>query len=114
MGGETCLKHVMWAMQTGVVVHPNWYPGLTQRSPFEDFQRHLHWHNHHDCPLPCDPLPGAACHTAQPGEECHRHVTFAKQEGVRVRPESYPATLTKDSPFEAFQEWLHHIHHGDC
>lgn len=111
--GDNCYGHVMWALSTGVIVEPKWYPGLSQRSSFEDFQRHLHQRNHHDCPLPCESLP-ATCHTAVPGDECHRHVTWAKQEGIVFKPDAYPATLTRDSPMESFQQWLHHIHHGEC
>jgi len=46
---------VMWAMQTGVVEHPDWYQDLTKDSSFEDFQQHLHGSARLSsvCPKPC-------------------------------------------------------------
>ena len=40
------------------------------------------------------------CHTALPGEDCHRHVTWAMTRGIHTETaaEDYPG-LTKDSSF---------------
>jgi len=112
--GETCYRHVRWAMQIGIVVYPSWYPELAIEANFEDFQRHVQNHTYHrGCPLPCDSLPMSACHTAVSSEKCHKHVTWAMQHGIKLFPSWYP-TLTKLSPFESFQGWLHHLHYGDC
>lgn len=35
-----CFGHVMWAINTGIVDHPDWYPLLTPANTFEDFQVH--------------------------------------------------------------------------
>ena len=35
---DPCYDQVDWAMTTGVVAHPDWYPGLTPESSFEEFQ----------------------------------------------------------------------------
>eukprot|EP00122_Pirum_gemmata_P018892 Pgem_evm1s17695 len=39
--GDACYDDVMWAMESGIYQHPEWYTGLTSRSSFEDFQRAL-------------------------------------------------------------------------
>merc|ERR1712060_175675 len=110
--GDRCFKHLRWAMKIGIVRHPQWYPNLTVQSSFEDFQDLLHSRGLHHCQKPCPPLP-VSCHTAAPGETCHRHVKWAMEKGIKIFPSWYP-TLTKDSSFESFQEWLHHLHHGEC
>lgn len=53
--GEECFRQVVWAMQTGIVEYPGRYPALTNRSSFEDFQRHLHATGRLSgvCPEPC-------------------------------------------------------------
>jgi len=51
-----CFGHVMWAINTGIVDHPDWYPLLTPANTFEDFQCHLfHLEGVDHCDyLPCD------------------------------------------------------------
>lgn len=112
--GDACFKHAKWALVHGITLHPEWYPDLTLNSSLEDFQRHLNVTGHHDCPQPCKPMPVTLCHTAEPGEDCHRHVSWAMEMGIRVMPESYPSFLTKDSSFKEFQTWMWRIHHGSC
>lgn len=51
--GEPCYEGVMWAMQHGIVQHPEWYPDLTKDSSFQEFQSHLHQGMFHNCPEPC-------------------------------------------------------------
>lgn len=53
--GETCYKHVEWAMSEGIFSNPQWYPGLSSSSSFEEFQNLLHKTKANDgaCPLPC-------------------------------------------------------------
>lgn len=57
--GDDCYVEVTWAMQVGVVEHPEWYLPLTRISSFEDFQRHLHGAAGHSgaCPEPCPFIP---------------------------------------------------------
>mmetsp|Transcript_70113 Transcript_70113/g.181796 ORF Transcript_70113/g.181796 Transcript_70113/m.181796 type:complete len:373 (+) Transcript_70113:47-1165(+) len=113
--GEQCFLHVRWAMQVGVTAHPEWYGGLSQDATFEDFQRHLHrGPGRTQCPQEPCPRKEAACHTAVPGEECYRHVAWAKEVGVTAVPSWYPPGLARSSPAEAFQAWFHRIHHGHC
>jgi len=60
--GEECYPHVKWAMDVGINIRPDWYPGLSKSSSFEDFQTSLHkgWAHRDVCPLPCGPLDMAA------------------------------------------------------
>jgi len=51
--GEDCYNGVQWAMREGIHNNPEWYPGLTSDSSFEDFQKVLYRGSHSDCPLPC-------------------------------------------------------------
>lgn len=44
-------------MTEGIKKHPEWYPGLTEDSSFEDFQRHTHESNKTLCPSPCNAQP---------------------------------------------------------
>jgi hypothetical protein len=51
--GEACFKGVRWAMQWGIHIHPDRYPGLSAESSFEDFQNVLHQANQERCAMPC-------------------------------------------------------------
>jgi len=50
---DLCYKEVSWAMGNGINEHPEWYPGLTASSSFEEFQQVLHQGHHGDCAAPC-------------------------------------------------------------
>lgn len=105
--GESCYSAVMWAMQIGIHMNRDWYPGLTESSSFEEFQALLHLRGYHHCPAPC------GCHTALPGETCHSAVTWAMQTGIRTNPEWYSG-LTASSSFKQFQLVLHLDGHHNC
>jgi len=129
--GEECYEQVEWAMHVGIVSHPEWYPGLTLTSSFEEFQARLHNINHGYCPEPCLlPQPSAAptgpvstpatteppvmaCRRAVRGEECYEQVEWAMHVGIMSHPEWYPG-LTQNSSFEEVQARLHNINHGYC
>merc|ERR1712217_698650 len=51
--GDRCFTGVTWAMQYGIMLFPEWYPGLTSESHFEDFQALLHARNLERCASPC-------------------------------------------------------------
>ncbi|CAK0892667.1 unnamed protein product [Prorocentrum cordatum] len=106
--GDACHEKVVWAMQTGVVEKPDWYPSLTRSSSFEDFQRFLHGHARFSdvCPEPCAAPARKECHTAVEGDACHEKVVWAMQTGVVEKPDWYPS-LTRSSSFEDFQRFLH-------
>lgn len=63
--GDTCSKNVMWAMSHGIWEHPEWYPGLSATSSFEQFQAILHMQGHGGCPRPCNFV--ASYHRGVPG-----------------------------------------------
>jgi len=44
-----CEHAVKFAMETGFTAHPNWYPELTEKSTFEDFQEHFSKQKFPDC-----------------------------------------------------------------
>jgi hypothetical protein len=52
--GSACYKTVMWGMKDGIKGHPEWFPGLTATSSFQDFQRLLYSQGKAACPhRPC-------------------------------------------------------------
>jgi len=108
--GEQCHTAVVWAMQHGIVNHPEWYANLTEKSSFEAFQNHLYALNFDNCPLPCD---FAKCHTAVGAERCAIATQWAMQHGIYEHPEWYPA-LTPQSSYEAFQAHLHALKYDNC
>merc|ERR1711953_232365 len=72
--GEECYENVIWVMEEGIYLHPNWYPGLTASSSFDDIQKNLFQFGHGNCQRPCATNLVPACHTAIPGEECYTNV----------------------------------------
>merc|ERR1740139_2135251 len=51
--GDACFEGVRWAMQHGIRIHPDRYPGLSEESTLEEFQSALHQVNHERCAMPC-------------------------------------------------------------
>lgn len=104
VAGEHCHSQVRWAMQRGVLEHPEWYGNLTEDSTPEDFQAFLHAsHPELGCSRPC---AAARCETAVAGGECYDAVLWAAQVGTCTQPDWYPG-LTRASTFEQFQKHLH-------
>ncbi|CAK0829696.1 unnamed protein product [Prorocentrum cordatum] len=121
---DPCYEKVVWAMQTGISQHPDWYVPLTRDSSFEDFQRFLHGQPNlaHVCPEPCSqqhssvllpaersataPAPSQACRTVAQGDPCYERVVWAMQTGISQRPDLF-VPLTRNSSFEDFQRFLH-------
>jgi hypothetical protein len=119
--GDECYGEVVYAMQRGVVEHPEWYFPLAQSSTFEDFQRHLHGVHKLSkvCPQPCaahaQDVPVAArfpapdgCRTSVEGDACYEKVVYAMQTDVVENPEWY-SPLTMNSSFVDFQRHLHGV-----
>jgi hypothetical protein len=53
-----CYAGVRWDMTEGIKTHPDWYPGLTENSSFEEFQGRTHKSNKTLCPSePCNAQP---------------------------------------------------------
>lgn len=55
--GDQCHKAVDYAMKKLIGIHPDWYPGLSTNSSFEDFQELLHSKNLERCAMPCRDRP---------------------------------------------------------
>ncbi|CAK0868932.1 unnamed protein product [Prorocentrum cordatum] len=119
--GDECFGEVVYAMQTGVVKHPERYSPLAQDSTFEDFQRYLHRLPALSkvCPEPCAAheldvrVPARLrapddCHTSVEGDACYERVVYAMQTGVVENAEWY-SPLTKNSSFVDFQRHLHGV-----
>eukprot|EP00438_Fugacium_kawagutii_P018452 Skav204781 [mRNA] locus=scaffold763:164870:172611:+ [translate_table: standard] len=53
--GDACYNDVMWAKNTGIKQHPEWYRGLSPDASFVDFQAYLYRTTPvgHSCPPPC-------------------------------------------------------------
>jgi len=51
--GDPCWRDVIFAMTTGIHSHPEWYPGLTQTSPMNDFQSTIAVAKPNVCRPPC-------------------------------------------------------------
>lgn len=51
--GELCYTEVQWAKTSGMVEHPDWYPGLTAASSDAAFQAIVHQHSSDKCQAPC-------------------------------------------------------------
>eukprot|EP00930_Biecheleria_cincta_P068394 TRINITY_DN5578_c1_g1_i1.p1 TRINITY_DN5578_c1_g1~~TRINITY_DN5578_c1_g1_i1.p1 ORF type:complete len:722 (-),score=112.54 TRINITY_DN5578_c1_g1_i1:260-2134(-) len=50
--GEACYVNTLWAETEGIYYKPEWYPGLTHSSTFEDFQSFLFETNQGSCEQP--------------------------------------------------------------
>jgi len=104
-----CYNNVKWAVDTGIKLKPEWYPGLTEQSSFRQFQFRLFQYGVSDCKEPC-------CHDAQPGERCHEDAAWAMMYGINI-PEishAYPPSLTNQSAFAEFQAYLHLCYPDRC
>jgi len=106
--GESCYTAVTWAMEHGIVVHPEWYPGLHVGSSFAEFQAHMNTIGNGGCEDPCD-----ICQTSKPGEQCYEAVTWAMDHGITLQPEAY-GNLTSGSTFEEFQRFLYFEGNEGC
>merc|ERR1712187_531474 len=106
--GESCYAAVMWAMEHGIVMHPEWYPGLHVGSSFAEFQAHMDNIGHGGCEDPCD-----ICETSKSGKQCYEAVTWAMEHGITLQPETY-GNLTSGSTFEEFQRFFYFEGLGGC
>jgi hypothetical protein len=138
--GEACYTDVIWAKETGIKQHPEWYSApcaaLGDDSLFEEFQACVFKINSTTCPLPCspakfvlskkDPLASTtiapesikgkqthSCHTATKGEKCHDEVMEAMSTGIEKSPDDFPG-LTSESGFEEFQMVLSKLKDSYC
>jgi len=108
--GEECHFAVVEAQHALILQHPEWYPGLSHHSTFEEFQDFLHAQGVGNCNRPCN-----LCHTVLQGDGCWEKVQWAMLVGIREHPEWYPG-LASGSSFEEFQSLFHRSggEQGDC
>lgn len=52
--GEPCYKNVMWIMSSGIFTNPDWFPGLSPQSTFEEVQEFYRQKHPKACPAPCN------------------------------------------------------------
>jgi len=102
--GDHCYTSIVWAMTKGIYEHPEWYPHITTKSQFTDFQRHLSTVESARCPPPCPDRPG--CMTAKTGSSCANNVQWILSTGLKQHPSWFPG-LNADMPFEGFQNHIH-------
>lgn len=101
--GEECYDSIIWAMTQGIVTNPEWYPGLSTDSHFEDFQN-LFYREKTNYGV-CDAPACSSCHTAVRGEECYDDVKWAMETGILEHPDWYPG-LSQESSFHEVQRFL--------
>jgi len=111
--GDDCYKSVVWAMTDGIREHSEWYPGLTKKSFFEDFQAHLALSPEETKCVhkPCKTSPD--CKTAEAGSACYSGVQWDMTDGIKKHKDWYPG-LTADSSFEDFQKHTHNTNKTLC
>merc|ERR1712217_952226 len=98
---ETCCAGVIWAMEHGIHTQPDQYCDLNANSDFVDFQECLHQQKAHGCPMPC-----RKCGKPVEWDSCYNATIWAKEKGILIYPQWFP-TLTPQSSFDDFQEFLH-------
>lgn len=99
--GEPCWHHVQWAMTTGILKFPDWYPELNTTSSLQSFQCGIHQSHPSLCPRPCSSVC-PRCYTAVSGESCWDAIEWAKTVGIFTNPDRYPG-LNATSSMENFQ-----------
>lgn len=95
--GTECFNHVLYAMSHGIYQHPNWYPGLTSKSSFGDFQALLHLLPSNECARPCRE---AGCLRLSVQFACQLRVEWLRQVEFIQHSVWYPE-LSADSSSEA-------------
>lgn len=105
---KRCVDAVNWAQDYGLYMYPEWYPGLTPRSPREEFQHILHavWGS---CP---EPKFNASVACNDLSTECLLDLKWAMTTGIYQHPEWYLG-LTPKSPLSDFQRIIYNAK-GSC
>merc|ERR1712176_1611054 len=131
-----CYQDIIYAKDTAIKDHPEWYIGLEKTSQFAEFQEFFSKQEGADgdprCPKPCPKALSAAaalsagdddkngggekkkqepagCHSPVKGEECYNHVTYTLKglgKKLKKHPSWFPG-LTAKSSFKEVQCLLH-------
>jgi hypothetical protein len=115
---------VDWLRRYGLSKHPDWYPGYTSESTFEEVQDMLHGLGKAQCPRPCfAKMPAALlqtssslkfdCHDAVEGDWCYHSINWLREKGLHRHPDWYP-TLEPSSNNSWIQAELHRKGKSDC
>jgi len=101
LAGESCYTDVHSAMTEGIKKRPGWYPGLTESSSFEEFQRFFYTNGYKNCYRPCQ---------TQPTENLHREV---RDDMFTDLPLACSANMTTDKSinYEQFAQCLQSFLH---
>ncbi|CAE8620177.1 unnamed protein product [Polarella glacialis] len=112
LAGEACYEAVTWAMAIGISTNPQWYPGLSTSSSFDDFQNALYGSkaNNGVCSTTaCEP-----CHTAVTGEACYADIQWALTTGMSTHPERYPGLSASNSTEEVQDFFYQSLLYSNC
>lgn len=112
--GTPCYESVDWLRQYGLSKHPEWYPGYTSESTFEEVQDMLHGLGKVNCPKPCfvkKPLADN-CHDVAEGG-CYESILWLKRYGLEQHPDWYP-NLQLSSSVSEIQAELHRSGKVSC
>lgn len=109
--GEQCYDALKWALEEGLVSHPEHYPGLAPGATFEDMQDRLAGQaDTQGCRPPCRAAATVVkaddCATPSPGEECYEGVQWALGVGLVEHPEWYGGATQETATFEDIQRLL--------
>jgi len=98
--GSLCHHSVTWLRESGFARHPEWYPGLSSDTSFEDVQMILHSLGKAECKKPCEHAP--ATYTAKQDDtdvlevESTNGREMSGEEVVLAPPQSCGNTTTGD------------------
>jgi len=105
--GEPCYEDVI-GVHRSLKKHPDDYPGLTEKSTFEEVQIHLSSLKDSTCDhKPC------ICKTAVEGDKCSKSIDWVLSHGIKLHPSKYEG-LSEDSDRRDVQNHLHLDHHNHC
>mmetsp|Transcript_26336 Transcript_26336/g.70293 ORF Transcript_26336/g.70293 Transcript_26336/m.70293 type:complete len:544 (-) Transcript_26336:192-1823(-) len=125
--GSPCFEDVTWLRTKGFEKHPDWYPGYTARSSFQEVQDMLFRLGKAQCPKPCFSKVldadleaeskhlelSSGCVDAAEGDLCYRTVRWLKKTGLEQHPDWFP-TLEAGSSVATIQAELHRQGKSQC
>lgn len=112
---SACYDAVDWLRQFGFSRHPEWYPGYSSESTFQEVQAMLNGLGKASCPRPCLGAARAkppACQDVVEGG-CHDAIAWLKGTGLKRHPGWYPTLGTESSAAE-IQAELFRQGKADC
>jgi len=125
--GTPCYEDVTWLQTKGFEKHPEWYPGYSSRSSFQEVQDMLYRLGKAECPKPCLSkvldadleaeskhfVLSSGCADAVEGDVCYRTVRWLKRTGLEQHPDWF-SNLGAGSSAAAIQAELHSQRKAQC